>query len=254
LPTFRVDRANIGEAIVESVATEYVPGPRLRTFLCFNRRYNDHRLLTFLFLSKKNLLDQCYISMSKTQPESNSTFKENTKYLLSKINPYNITPNDVIEADNKLPLVLDSEDFSRYPMEQTIDPVRDLYKNSLVNIVTETYFFNNIIHITEKTYKPIAFMQPFVMIGSYASLKHVKEMGFKTFGDFWDESYDLEQDDLKRFTMITNIIEYIASWTEQQRIEFTYKVKDIVEYNANHLNSMPNKEIDDFIEKYGREE
>jgi len=251
LPTFRVDRANIGDAITESLDNEYTVGPRLKTFLCFNRRYSDHRLLLFLSLSKKNLLDQCYISMAKTQPEANRTFKENVKYLLSRINPYNFEPNDVIEADNKLPLVLDSEDFSRYPMEQTIDPVRDLYKNSLVNIITETYFFSNIIHITEKTFKPIAFMQPFVMVGSYGSLKHIKEMGFKTFGEFWDESYDLEKDDVKRFTMIMSVIESIASWPDHVKIDFTYAVKDIIEYNLKHLNSMPNKEIDNFVEKYG---
>ena len=29
------------------------------------------------------------------------------------------------------------------------------------------------------------------------------------------------------------------------------KDENIVEYNVNHLNSMPNKEIDDFVEKYG---
>lgn len=251
LPTFRVDRSNIGDAITESLTNEYVTGPRLKTFLCFNRRYSDHRLLLFLSLSKKNLLDQCYISMAKTQPEANRTFKENVKYLLSRINPYNFEPSDVIDADDKLPLVLDSEDFSKYPMEQTIDPVRDLYKNSLVNIITETYFFSNIIHITEKTFKPIAFMQPFIMVGSYGSLKHVKEMGFKTFGEFWDESYDLEKDDVNRFTMVMSVIESIASWPEHVTIDFTYAVKDIVEYNLNHLNSMPNKEIDDFVEKYG---
>ena len=251
IPTFRVDRANIEDAITESLVTDYIAGPRTKTFLCFNRRYNDHRLLLFLFLSKKNLVDQCYISMAKTQPEANRTFKENVKYLLTKMNPYDLTPDDIIEADNRLPLVLDSEDFSKYPMEQTIDPVRDLYKNSLVNIITETYFFNNIIHITEKTYKPIAFMQPFVMLGSYGSLKHIKDMGFKTFGEFWDESYDLEKDDIKRFTMVTAVIESIASWTDQEKIDFTYAVKDIVEYNLKHLNSMPDTEIDDFVEKYG---
>jgi hypothetical protein len=251
LPTFRVDRANIGDAITESLTQEYVGGSRQKTFLCFNRRYNDHRLLLFLFLSKKNLVDQCYISMAKIQPEANRSFKENVKYLLSKINPYNFEPNDVIEADNKLPLILDSEDFSKYPMEQNIDPVRDLYKNSLVNIVTETYFFSNIIHITEKTYKPIAFMQPFVILGSYGSLKHIKDMGFKTFEEFWDESYDLEKDDVKRFTMVMAVIEDIASWSESVKIDFTYAVKDIVEYNLKHLNTMPDSEIDNFVEKYG---
>jgi hypothetical protein len=129
--------------------------------------------------------------------------------------------------------------------------IRGYQKNSLVNIITETYFFSNIIHITEKTFKPIAFMQPFVMVGSYGSLQHIKEMGFKTFSEFWDESYDLEKDDVKRFTMVMSVIESIASWPDHVKIDFTYAVKDIVEYNLKHLNSMPNKEIDDFVEKYG---
>ena len=94
-------------------------------------------------------------------------------------------------------------------------------------------------------------MQPFVMLGSYGSLKHIKDMGFKTFGEFWDESYDLEKDDINRFTMVTAVIESIASWTDQEKIDFTYAVKDIVEYNLKHLNSMPDTEIDDFVEKYG---
>ena len=51
------------------------------------------------------------------------------------------------------------------------------------------YFFNNIIHITEKTYKPIAFMQPFILVAAAGSLRHVQDMGFKTFNEFWDESY-----------------------------------------------------------------
>ena len=136
-------------------------------------------------------------------------------------------------------------------MENSVDPVKHLYDNSLVNIVTETYFFNNIIHITEKTYKPIAFMQPFIMVAAPSSLKHIQDMGFKTFSEFWDESYDLETDHKIRFEKIMSVVKFIARWTEEQRIEFTHKIKDIVEYNVKHLNTMPNKEIDNLVEKYG---
>jgi hypothetical protein len=48
-----------------------------------------------------------------------------------------------------------------------------------------------------------------------------------------------------------SVIKFIDSWTEAQRIEFTHKIKDIVEYNVNHLTSMPDIEIDNFVEKYG---
>jgi hypothetical protein len=136
-------------------------------------------------------------------------------------------------------------------METAVDPVEKFYKNSLINIINETYFFNNIIHITEKTYKPIAFLQPFILLGAAGSLQHIKDMGFKTFGEFWDESYDTEIDDPIRFAKIVNIVEEISNWSEQKKIDFSYKIKGILEYNLNRLNTMNNLEIDKFVEKYG---
>jgi hypothetical protein len=189
--------------------------------------------------------------MDKTQPEANRSFVENCKYLISRFSDMGLDSNDVLIADKLLPLVLDNPNFSRYPMEHSVDPVKHLYDTSLINIITETYFFNNIIHITEKTYKPIAFMQPFILVAAAGSLKHIQDMGFKTFSEFWDESYDLELDHKLRFEKIMSIIKFIASWTEAQRIEFTHKIKDIVEYNVKHLNRMPDIEIDNFVEKYG---
>ena len=94
-------------------------------------------------------------------------------------------------------------------------------------------------------------MQPFIMVAAAGSLKHIKDMGFKTFEDFWDETYDLEVDDKKRFTMIVSLIETIAKWTEEEKTQFTFKVKDIVDYNVAHLNTMQDIEIDNLIEKYG---
>jgi len=250
-PVFRIDRCNVQQAIVESLKSTYQPGPRKKTFLCFNRRYNDHRLMLYLAIVQCGLIDQCYYSMDKTQPEANRSFVENCKYLLSRFSDMGLDSTDVLTADKLLPLVLDNPNFSRYPMEHSVDPVKHLYENSLVNIITETYFFSNIIHITEKTYKPIAFMQPFILVAAAGSLQHLKDMGFKTFGDFWDESYDQELDDKQRFSDILALIKSISEWPDHVKIDFTYVVKDIVEYNANHLNTMPNIEIDNLVEKYG---
>ena len=38
---------------------------------------------------------------------------------------------------------------------------------------------------------------PFVMVSKKGTLKYLRDIGFKTFGDFWDESYDDEEDDNK---------------------------------------------------------
>jgi hypothetical protein len=250
-PVFRIDKCNVDQAIQESLISKYQPGPRKKTFLCFNRRYNDHRLMLYLAIVQHGLIDQCYYSMDKTQPEANRTFVENCKYLLTRFPDMELTSQDVLAADKLLPLVLDNPNFSYYPMENSVDPVQHLYNDSLINIITETYFFNSIIHITEKTYKPIAFMQPFILLGAAGSLQHIKDMGFKTFSEFWDESYDFEKDDKKRFKMITDIIKSIASWPDHIKIDFTYAVKNIVDYNVSHLNTMQDIEIDNLVEKYG---
>ena len=251
LPVFRVDKTDIQNALDNYSLEGYTPGPKEKTFLCFNRRYSDHRLLFFMMAVKRNLVDKFYMSMAASQPEADRTFKTNAEYLIYKHNTYGLTNEDIDSCNSLLPLVLDNDNFNQYPMETSVDPVEKFYKNSLINIINETYFFNNIIHITEKTYKPIAFLQPFILLGAAGSLQHIKDMGFKTFHEFWDESYDTEINDPIRFTKIVNIVEEISNWPEQKKIDFSYKIKGILEYNLNRLNTMNNLEIDKFVEKYG---
>ena len=66
---------------------------------------------------------------------------------------------------------------------------------------------NNTVFITEKTYKPIAFRHPFVIMGQPGSLKLLKSLGFETFENMFDESYDTEPDWLKRLDCLVNIVQ-----------------------------------------------
>lgn len=251
IPTFRIDRTNLEDVIEKYSAIEYTPGIRERMFLCFNRRYSDHRLLFYTNVVKKGLLDKFYISMSKVQPESDTPFFSSMKYLSQRLPAFAITDEDIMNADNQLPLVLDSYDFNRYPMEPNGLSMEHYYTNSLVHIISETFFFDNFIHITEKTYKPIAYMQPFIMMGAVNSLKHIKDMGFKTFDKYWDESYDSIKDPTARMLKIYELVDQIAAWDSAKQLEFSHSIKDIVEFNAKHLASMPNIEVDNFVNKYG---
>lgn len=44
--------------------------------------------------------------------------------------------------------------------------------------------------VTEKTFKPIAFKHPFVVAGPPGTLAFLHKLGFETFENLWDESYD----------------------------------------------------------------
>ena len=68
-----------------------------------------------------------------------------------------------------------------------------------VNIVSESQARDMIIEmdphhpvrfLTEKTFKPMSYGMPFMIFGNRHSLKRVRDLGFKTFPEWFDESYD----------------------------------------------------------------
>ena len=61
-------------------------------------------------------------------------------------------------------------------------------------------------------------------------LKKLKEMGFKTFDKWWDESYDDEIDDTIRMQKVLNLIESLNNSILLQKIY--EESKDIVMHNA----------------------
>lgn len=246
IPTTRIDRTDI-----DKISLKYIPGLRKKTFLCFNRRHHAHRLIFFMMMVKRKLLDNFFMSMSKVHPESRQTFTHAISHVIQNHNQYSFTIDDIATGESILPLVLDTKNFNSYPMELSPADLKKYYNDSLVNIVTETFFFSNVIHVTEKTYKPIAYLQPFIMIAAPNSLQHVRDMGFKTFNEFWDESYDTETDHVIRFNKIFDLIESISKWSDKKKIQFSYQVKEILEYNAAHLYNIKNIELDKIVEKYG---
>lgn len=248
-PVFRIDRSDVKDILHENI--EYIPGKRSKLFLCFNRRYSEHRVLLYLLMDKMKLTDRSYVSMDATRPEGRENFVTFSQGAVERFKRLNLDQNDVEQSSKKLPLILDTNNFSSYPMERHFSNVKRFFDDSYINLVTETYFFNDIVHITEKTYKPISYKQPFIMVGAPYSLKHVKDMGFKTFDRWWDESYDQINDHEERLLKIADILKSISEWPEDKLIAFTSEVKSTIDYNYSHLNTMTNKEVDDFTDKYG---
>jgi len=60
--------------------------------------------------------------------------------------------------------------------------------------------------ICEKTYKPIAYGHAFLLASTRGNLAHVREQGFETFPELWDESYDDLPDYQQRVDAIVTII------------------------------------------------
>ena len=73
--------------------------------------------------------------------------------------------------------------------------------------------------ITEKTYKPIAYYHPFMVLGGASTLAHLRNLGFMTFDHLWDESYDLVEPWQARLKIIhNNLIKFKSDiWPSWQR-------------------------------------
>jgi len=88
-------------------------------------------------------------------------------------------------------------------------------------------------HLTEKTTRALCLGMPFIMVSSPYSLKTLRDHGFKTFGDFWNEDYDEDIDWEVRFEKIKKIILEISHWTLEGCNKLYKQMIPILEHNRN---------------------
>lgn len=204
-----------------------------KTFLCLNRVHRWQRVNLFLLWNIHNLMDDSYFTLNKKSglPTENLLRDVFDKKLIEK---YNITDDYLDEIESKLPLELD-EFKSSAEMALLHGPIDSYYQNSLISVVTET----NITHIfnTEKIFKPMVHRQPFIVVGPYKTLENLRSMGYKTFSEFWDESYDDIKDPTERLIKVVELCKEISEWDEQKKKSFFYKSMIHTTHNYNLLAS-----------------
>lgn len=96
------------------------------------------------------------------------------------------------------------ESFKSLPEESNDDLEELQYFRGKVNICVESHTentlegegpFDNMIHLTEKTFRNISWGIPFVLISQKDSIKKLQNLGLHTFDSVIDESYDNIIDD-----------------------------------------------------------
>jgi hypothetical protein len=216
---------------------------KTKTFLMFNRRWvnHPHRTIFLYHLFKRNIIENFFISFSKLDVDHGKynypdSIKNHYSYYFN--NDQELDIELVNEIDKKLPLFLDTDDLSTSLMFDHFETTSKYYENSFISIVSETYFHTNtenILHLTEKTFKPILNKHPFIILGPPNMLKYLRKIGFKTFNEFWDESYDETLNHTDRFYKILNLCEDMSNWSITKKLEVFRKCKDIVDYNFQFL-------------------
>jgi len=205
-----------------------------KKFLCWNRTLNrSHRYALLYFAQKHNLFDTGYFSFLCSFGNCQDCldyFYKFPKQEMDKI---------CKEIESALPIQIDTFDLSRQGLQsfRTIDNnKKEIYLDSYVHIISETEFKENRTpYITEKTFRPIMNLQPFIMINNAGSLVKLKELGFKTFHPFIDESYDQEANPQERWNLITKEILKFHSMPMEELHKWYFSILDDLIHNQNKL-------------------
>ena len=204
-----------------------------KKYITFNRITGNSRVYrSFLIgeLAERNLLDHGHVSYSEVCPVHGHYEKNilETVYKYKVPNDYVLKIKDLLDNIN-FPLRIDCN--GPIPNgSQTIGPVSAIVE-SFLHVVTETCFWDDRTHLTEKIFKPIVARQPFVLLGCANNLSYFKSYGFKTFDAWWDEGYDRIQDPIKRLQAVVNIIDDICKMSNEDLEAMLRGMNRVLEHN-----------------------
>ena len=103
-----------------------------------------------------------------------------------------------------------------------------------VELVAETFVRGATFFPTEKTVRPIMGKKPMVIYGPKNYLKHLSDLGFKTWSSIWDESYD-QFEGVERWKLMQKVIDQIHFWGDWEWEPRLKQAQEIAEHNFNHF-------------------
>lgn len=190
-----------------------------KRFLIYNRAWagtREYRLKFADFLVRLGLDKDCKMSINPVEPELG------IHYEIHKFKNPVWRPTNVLE--NFFPI---STAHSHYSADFDIKD----YESTDIEVVLETLFDDSRLHLTEKSLRPIACGQPFILAGTCGSLEYLRSYGFKTFSHIWDEQYDQCADPEERLGRIADLMKQIANWTPWVRERKMAEAQAIADYN-----------------------
>ncbi|MDB6148257.1 MAG: hypothetical protein JWO45_1921 [Spartobacteria bacterium] len=220
-----------------------------RHFLNFNGRARPHRNYLVAFLLSRNLDEKGFISLlgyERAVKGSSLRDFDDTDAMVALLNrqcwgwPHVETVSPFYpQLARSLPLELDlsAEDAVKDSRYKVVTPweLQDmaLYRRSYFSIVTDTSAVgDDQLFLTEKVFKPLICLHPFVYMGHHGALAKLRQLGFETFEPFFNEAYDREPDSRKRVGLVLNEIARLCALPQAELAGMFAKLWPRLEHNA----------------------
>lgn len=146
---------------------------------------------------------------------------------LSKINTDNLLWS-YCETGRQLP---DDRDMNVWDTQRYFNPkwYDQTYASMVVEALVQPGSKYTPVFITEKTMKPMAFQHPFVVYGNHGVLQTLRDWGFETFNNLWDESYDEITDVYRRTQAVAQILNQLTAK------DYNTETLQKLQHNRNHF-------------------
>ena len=174
--------------------------------------YREYRLKLLDFVVDRGLGNRCQVNFAA---QDGVDYRQH-EFIAPKFKPV----NDLGEFSNKPVSAAASASYSSQD-----------YQTSWFDIVLETLFDDDRLHVTEKTLRPIACGKPFIVCGTHGTLEFLQSYGFKTFAPFIDESYDKITDPIKRLEAVADLMSWIANLDNSKKQKLDIELQKICTFN-----------------------
>jgi hypothetical protein len=200
-------------------------------FITFNRIINNDRSYRIYFVSllkEQGLLDHGQVSFNVTDNLFDD-WQDETSNPDSKLSEQakQHAEQHLVDVDK---LVIDHPELSG---SASADIPRG--NDAFWHVVTETVFYYDKLHLTEKIFKPIVSKQPFMLLASPGNLAYLKSYGFKTFDSVIDENYDNIVDNDLRTEAVVRQLHWYCNLTLDEKTDIIRQLEPIIDYNFHHF-------------------
>lgn len=140
-------------------------------------------------------------------------------------------------VDTILPLRLDNVDKNNDSClgVDAMTKIKPFYNKSMISLVGETSAHGGRLFISDATIFNILNCVPFIVIGNRGTLAKLRDYGFLTFNDVWDEGYDMIHDDVARWEAAVQLLNNNMNKFRDNKQLLVDKCAPIIEHNYNHL-------------------
>jgi len=210
-------------------------------FLVQNKRLKIHRFALLCFLIKNKIIKKSDWSFLENHMYGNLEFftNSNIERLLTpesyrdEINQLSNLKNKKCANENQTEDIKFLTDFLNI----------DTFEQSYINITTETHFFENDVHISEKSFKPFYFSQLPIFVSTHQHVNKMRELyGYDFFDDIINHSYDNEVDPMVRFNMVCDEIKRLS---ENENLIKQFYLNNKTRFEKNKKITLELKNIND---------